>query len=146
MISFFFKLIKGRGCFIICENIRMPTVDVGLFLQICCWCLISKQDHFETRRGIKLCAFRNGSWHLESFFLINSGAGYSIVSSHRRFFRKGNGSRPDEQVKIMLRKSDHVENMKVCLEIMIDYTLLWVRNFGVSWKPRKLAESSPQNC
>lgn len=66
--QFFFKLIKGRGCFIICENIRMPTVDVGLFLQICCWCLISKQDHFETGRGIKLCAFPNGSWHLESFF------------------------------------------------------------------------------
>lgn len=63
--QFFFKLIKGRGCFIICENIRMPTVDAGLFLQICCWCLISKQDHFETRRGIKLCAFRNCSWHLE---------------------------------------------------------------------------------
>ena len=32
----------------------------------------------------------------------------------------------------MLRKSDHVENIKVCLEIMIDYTLLWVRNFGES--------------
>lgn len=32
----------------------------------------------------------------------------------------------------MLRKSDHVENIKVFLEIMIDYTLLWVSNFGVS--------------
>lgn len=64
--QFFFQADQGAR---LLHNLRKYSdayrVDVGLFLQICCWCLISKQDHFETRRGIKLCAFRNCSWHLE---------------------------------------------------------------------------------